>query len=224
MRTADPKRWGHLFDVIVALGVTLCVASCDICGIDQRRVSFLDFKSTDFRVTGQSLYPEELDNPVYEYWIDNKDATNFEVYHRLFKDPSSFSGEVPFGCGAYLGPPWCEDTVETREDCARVGFGVMVAGPQVEGDVHDIVHGEAACISGGPAACASFIEEPIYKEYCEFPEYKSTTAIGTASVVSEHPFTIAFEVEFRDEANAVRNVTATFSISGYREECMADDW
>jgi len=207
---------------IAALAGVTC-AACE-CGPEEYLVRYWYFGDSGIRVQGQSLYPEELEDR-FPGMVNSEGGPLWEDYPRFFRNPSEFTGQVTLGVGVYLYPPWCEDTFGSGDDqCARVGMSRLFVGPKREGEVSQVVHwGPNVVVPGEPAVYVKWTEGPIYDALSDFPEYQSTSAIGTATVLSEHPITITFDVEFRDVADQVRHVTTTFAYTGYEQVCHAYD-
>ncbi|HRY92129.1 MAG TPA: hypothetical protein P5147_01625 [Myxococcota bacterium] len=127
--------------------------------------------------------------------------------------------------GADLVPPWCEDSIGSADDfCASVFMDRLFVGPKREGEIYNVLHMDADLyVPGEPAIYVRWEEAPTYRDFCDFPEYHSTVASGTATVASEDPFTMTFAVEFQDDEDQFRLVTTTLTFTGYNEECRADN-
>ncbi|HOX42604.1 MAG TPA: hypothetical protein PK668_03350 [Myxococcota bacterium] len=164
---------------------------------------------SDFKISGQSLYPEQPHREEYMGFVAGEGADDWTCQLAMVNSPGSNTGVCWVVIGFGILPPYCEPG-SLAKYCAHVTMYQYIAGPKRRGESYPVQHHIWQNVGMPPA------EPPaIYASWDEsgwgFPDYQSVSVSGSATVLSEDPFRLAFDVVFLDANGNRREVTVQVS-------------
>jgi hypothetical protein len=198
------KRTGMLQLFATWLFQALSFTACDDCPTREEDRVYGAFY--DLAVEGQTLYPSQPDE--YHGYVANEGDLGWECQRTMAESPSDIDGVCWDRMTIYIPPPYCQEGLSSNY-CADANMYQFIIGPKRQGEVYQVQHTDYWYEPFPP------LEPPsVYLRWEEsgfgFPEYQSVSVTGTATVLSESPFQLEYDVVFLDEAGNRREVTVWF--------------
>jgi hypothetical protein len=191
----------------LALGYALMhLVGCDSCRFREVPNVFGGFY--DLAVEGQDLYPSHPHWEDYRGYTAAEGGFTWDCQLTMVRSPKDIKGTCWGGMHIEILPPYCQEPVYA-EVCAHARMYQFIAGPKRKGEVYQVQH-TTARFEPLPPADPPGVHLGWEEEGWGFPDYQSVSVTGTAEVLSEKPFRLAYDVVFLDEADNRREVTVLF--------------
>ncbi|MBN2493018.1 MAG: hypothetical protein JXR96_00400 [Deltaproteobacteria bacterium] len=209
--------------------VAICLAGCSALLLACGRYECADpdaaSKLVDFEVLGQDIYPQpgEVENHGEQGGpFDRQDETAAS----LAMDPGAFEGVLWGGFFHFPGTPYCENEGQEEIDLRTdVSMRHALVGPMEPGQTYRPINMSRSNMTQLDTSRSQifvlFREGAISSRLC--PDFRSTAVQGTATVVSEKPFQIDYDLDFTDDRAESRRVRASFVLEA-SDPCSREDF
>ncbi|HOX43922.1 MAG TPA: hypothetical protein PK668_09990 [Myxococcota bacterium] len=199
---------------IVALGLLagllafqhVALSGCDPCSGREYRRYYGGFDGLEVR--GQELYPTVPAAEDYLGTSTEEGEAGWNDLRTLATSPEESRCACEGMLELRLRPPYCQ--AGTSIYCGWVSMVQFVVGPKMLNETYEVQHvrpEDFDLIPPSPPA--------IYLNWREegwgFPEYRSVSVVGAATVTSVDPLLISYSVTFLDDANNRREVSVIFA-------------
>jgi hypothetical protein len=193
----------------IALWFLSRLTGCDECR--GRLIADVHGSFSDLAVLGQALYPSHPARADYGGYIVWEGGFTWDCQLTMVRSPKDIKDTCWGVMHIEILPPYCQEPTSAMA-CAHAKMYQFIAGPKRKGEVYQVQH-TTARFEPLPTADPPGVHIG-WREYgWGFPDYQSVSVTGTAEVLSEKPFRLAYDVVFLDEADNRREVTVLFEPS-----------